>query len=149
MQTIEQRIREVLSEGIIILTVDMDSKKRPLPRTNPSADGTPNVFHDELLGYFTGGGAEYVVDKFCYTNPIKRDIEDVVGSAVIYGLKLDLFHDKASDSVIFLEAHMVIDPVQNKSHHFFMPHRNYLKNKVVETQDSHSRHPSYKWNFQC
>jgi hypothetical protein len=131
-ETIEHRITSLMHEGIFILTVDgiKDLKgKNPLPQTSSSADKTPDITHNQLLGYFANRGAEYVFEK-CWGSGIDLTTaylpqDNTRVSAFNYGKRLGLFDDK-TDHALF-EDHAIVDDVQNKTHFFLMPHRMYLQ----------------------
>jgi len=131
-ETIEHRITSLIHEGIFILTVDgiKDIRGRdPLPQTSSSADKSPSIRNDQLLGFFADRGAEYVFEK-CWGSGIDLTIayllqDNTRVSAFNYGKRLGLFNDK-TDHALF-EAHAIVDDVQKKTHYFLMPHRMYLQ----------------------
>lgn len=131
-ETIEHRIMNLTGNGIFILTVDGIKNlksKNPLPLRSFSADTTPNISNDELLGYFENRGAEYVVDK-CYAPGSdftrKSSIQNhaAITSAFEYGKRDGIFNDN-SETAIF-EVHAIVDPECEKTHYFLMPHRDII-----------------------
>lgn len=131
-ETIEHRITSLINEGIFILTVDGIRNLRdrnPLPQISSSADKTPGISSDELLGCFANMGSEYVFEKCWGSEGNLSNVwlpkDNAIVSAFNYGKKLGLFNDE-TDHALF-EAHAIVDEVQKKTHYFLMPHRMYLQ----------------------
>ena len=121
-----------MHEGIFILAVDgiKDLKgKNPLNPTSSSADNSPSIRNDQLLGFFANRGAEYVFEK-CWGSgkdltTVYLPQDNTIASAFSYGKKLGLFDDKTYHALF--EAHAIVDDVQNKIHFFLMPRRMYFQ----------------------
>jgi hypothetical protein len=146
-ETIEHRLMDIINNGLFIMTVDGIKNLRganPISLTSSSADNTPGVPHNQLLGFFANRGSEFVIDK-CWASG--SDLTSVYGNnyascapAFNYGKKIGLFDDKTKHAIF--EVHAIVDDLQIKTHYFLMPHRNYLQYDLI-TFDS-----KVKWSFQ-